>query len=230
MEMFRRYGGIWGVYGGIWGIWGIWGVWGYMLRERESERESRARSLPHLRAARRGVSVATTGTLSRVLGARTGAGQRLASERAASLSRQKKSGGNRAGSLGVRVGNERQRPRLAAPRWQQPHLRTGGGRNCEAEGGVAARAPNRSASHGGSGEGAAGCASEMRRAARACSSPRPYVRRYGGPARAERERRGTWRRRGEQTRRPGWRGTCRAVGCDQKERLRHYSLEVSRIL
>ena len=41
--------------------------------------------------------------------------------------------GNRAGSLGVRVGNERQLPRLAAPRWQQPHLRTGGGRHCEAE-------------------------------------------------------------------------------------------------
>ena len=47
-------------------------------------------------------------------------------------------------------------------------------------GGVAARAPNRSASHGGSGEGAAGCVSKRRRAARACSSPRPYVRRYGG--------------------------------------------------
>ena len=78
------------------------------------------------------------------------------------------------------MGNERQRPRLAAPRWQQPHLRTGGGRNCEAEGGVAARAPNRSASHGGSGEGAAGCVSRRRRAARACSSPRPYVRRRGG--------------------------------------------------
>ena len=44
-----------------------------------------------------------------------------------------KSGGNRAGSLGVRVGNERQRPRLAAPRWQQPHLRTGGDSHCEAD-------------------------------------------------------------------------------------------------
>ena len=31
------------------------------------------------------------------------------------------------------MGNERQQPRLAAPRWQQPHLRTGGGRDCEAE-------------------------------------------------------------------------------------------------
>ena len=96
--------------------------------------------MPHLRAARRGVSVATTGTLSRVLGARTGAGQRLASERAAALSPEK-SGGNRAGSLGVRVGNERQRPRLAAPRWQQPHLRSGGGRHCGPRWGQAARAP-----------------------------------------------------------------------------------------
>jgi len=101
--------------------------------------EDRARSLPHLRTARRGVSVATTGTLSRVLGARTGAGQRLASERAAALSPEK-SGGNRAGSLGVRVRNERQRPRLAAPRWQQPHLRTGGGGIVRPRGGVAAKA------------------------------------------------------------------------------------------
>ena len=55
-------------------------------------------------------------------------------------------------------------------------------RHCEAERGVAdyACAPKRSASHGGSGEGAAGCVSRRRRAARACSSPRPYVRRRGG--------------------------------------------------
>jgi len=49
--------------------------------------------------------------------------------------------------------------------------------------------PKRSASHGGSGEGAAGCVSKRRRAARACSSPRPYVRRCGG-ASAERNGKG----------------------------------------
>ena len=150
------------------------------FREREREREGRARSLPHLRAARLGVSIATTGTLSRVLGARTGTGQRLASERAASLSRRK-----RVGAIG-RVRSVEGWGTSGSGRVSR--LPDGSSLTCEREVagivrprfGEAARAPNRSASHGGSGEGAAGCVSRRRRAARACSSPRPYVRRRGG--------------------------------------------------
>ena len=159
-----------------------------MLRERGGE--DRARSLPHLRTARRGVSVATTGTLSRVLGARTGAGQRWqASGLRRSLAGKewgqsggfaRCKGGERAAAAASR-GSSMAAASPANGRW----------RHCEAERGVAdyARAPNRSASHGGSGEGAAGCASEMRRAARAARRGHMCVD-TAGPARAERERRG----------------------------------------
>ena len=76
---------------------------------------------------------AGTRCLSRPRRARTGAGRRLASERAAAGRQEGRSG---AGSRGTRVANGQQRTRLAAPRWQRPYLRAGGSRRCQAEGGV----------------------------------------------------------------------------------------------
>ena len=149
-------------------------------------------------------------------------------------------GRNRAGSLGVRVGNEQQRPSLAAPRWQQPHLRTGGGRDCEAEI-WRSRSGAKSKRIAWWERRGSGGLRERDASRRSGGSPRAYVRRYGGASAS-----GTGKARvGPVGRRRVEGNVTRAFGylyeedteiasrtprLDQKERLRHYSLEVSRIL
>ena len=115
-------------------------------RERAGER----RAAPTGSTSRRERRDEAAGTLSRVLGARTGAGRRLASkrERVALLPEERE--GGRAGQ-GWGMGSSGRVSRL--PRWQRLYLRAGVGRRCEAEG----------ASHGRGGEGAAGSVSNRRR-------------------------------------------------------------------
>ena len=125
-------------------------------RERAGER----RAAPTGSTSRRERRDEAAGTLSRVLGARTGAGRRLASkrERVALLPEERE--GGRAGQRWG-MGSSGRVSRL--PRWQRLYLRAGVGRRCEAEGGTAARAASEGASHGGGGEGAAGSVSNRRR-------------------------------------------------------------------
>ena len=115
-------------------------------RERAGER----RAAPTGSTSRRERRDEAAGTLSRVLGARTGAGRRLASkrERVALLPEERE--GGRAGQ-GWGMGSSGRVSRL--PRWQRLYLRAGVGRRCEAEGGAAARAASEGASHGRGGEG-----------------------------------------------------------------------------
>ena len=114
-------------------------------RERAGER----RAAPTGNTSRRERRDEAAGTLSRVLGARTGAGRRLASkrERVALLPEERE--GGRAGQ-GWGMGSSGRVSRL--PRWQRLYLRAGVGRRCEAEGGTAARAAREGASRGGGGE------------------------------------------------------------------------------
>jgi len=130
-----------------------------LKRERVGER----RAAPTGSTSRRERRDEAAGTLSRVLGARTGAGRRLASkrERVALLPEVRE--GGRAGQ-GWGMGSSGRVSRL--PRWQQLHLRAGVGRRCEAIWGTAARAAratSEGASRGGGGEGAAGSVSDRRR-------------------------------------------------------------------
>ena len=126
------------------------------LREGAGER----RAAPTGSTSRRERRDEAAGTLSRVLGARTGAGRRLASKRErVALLPEEREGGRAGQGWGMGSSGRVSRP----PPWQRLYLRAGVGRRCEAEGGAAARAASEGASHGRGGEGAAGSVSNRRR-------------------------------------------------------------------
>ena len=125
-------------------------------RERAGER----RAAPTGNTSRRERRDEAAGTLSRVLGARTGAGRRLASKRErVALLPEEREGGRAGQGWGMGSSGRVSRP----PRWQRLYLRAGVGRRCEAEGGAAARVASEGASRGEGGEGAAGSVSNRRR-------------------------------------------------------------------
>ena len=107
-------------------------------RERAGERRAAPTGIT-LRRERRDEAA---GALSRVLGARTGAGRRLASSESESLSLAVREGGR---SDGTRVGNGQQRTRLVASSMAVVAPASGSGQAVRGRGGTAARVAMRNA-------------------------------------------------------------------------------------